>query len=92
MNVKVSRPYSSYNIFFTLERELLLQARQGGTQAYAVTPNETLFLGYGGLELPPLPARYEHLILTPNWYVPGKRKVEPRKHRKSHGRKYELFV
>ena len=84
----VARPYSCYNLFFILERELLLQKRQGERHANA-TSDQSFIWGYEGLHIPPVPVRYQHLFLPVNWYVPGKRKAGTRKHSKIHGGKQE---
>lgn len=49
--------------------------------------------GYEDLDLPPLPARYQHLktVLPPDWFVPGKRKKSKRKHKATHGRECLLI-
>ncbi len=98
------KPYNSYNIFFTLERTLLVEARRGGGDAAFVnrlpsSPKHSLPItvvatptGYDFIDLPPLPPRYRHLklLLPPNWYVPGKNKLVKRKHSKTHGREYPM--
>ena len=83
--MKIPRPYNRYNVFFILERELLIQARKGKQ----TPPTSRSFNGYESLDLPPLPPRYRHLqsTLAPNWYAPGKQKLVKRKHNKSHGGK-----
>ena len=49
---------------------------------------ENLFLAddpkYAGR--PPLPARYDGIILPSDWYIPGKTKKKKRQHRASHGK------
>ena len=81
---RLSRPYSSYNIFFILERFRLLE-RNGWIDNQIQQSH--MLTGYEDLELPPLPPKYKHLETTlPNgWYMPGKKKQSKRKHKKTHG-------
>ncbi|KAL7524598.1 hypothetical protein ACHAXR_000642, partial [Thalassiosira sp. AJA248-18] len=81
--MKIAKPYNNYNIFFILERELLIHTRNGKN----TPPASIEFNGYEGLDLPPFPSRYQHLkpTLVSNWYVPGKERSAKRKHTKSHG-------
>lgn len=78
-------PYHSYNVFFILERALIIHERNGMQQISGSSAHE--FNGYGPLDLPPPPPRYRQLesVLAPNWYIPGIRKLAKRKHVKSHG-------
>jgi len=80
---KPSRPYTDYNIFFQLEREHVLQVSLGvePSIAYGVfdPSNDNDYQG------PPLPSRYNDLVLPGDWYVPGKVVRRKRVHRKSHG-------
>jgi len=81
---KPARPYTSYNIFFQLEREFILQAIIGYKSRI---PPEEVFdandrSNYSG---GPLPRRYESLVLPKDWHVPGKLTRRRRAHRKSHG-------
>ena len=82
---KVAKPYNNYNIFFILERELLIQAR-GKQPSPASSTAAFEFNGYDKIALPSFPPRYAHLAVTldPNWFVSGKKKAK-RKHTKSHG-------
>ena len=58
------KPYNNYNIYFILERALLLNPtganlllqQSGSAVSEATTPT-----GFECLELPPLPLRYRHL-------------------------------
>ncbi len=75
------RHYTEYNLFFQLEREYILQ------KIFQVKPQvnhaDDIFdptkPSYSG---PPLPKRYDDLILKKDWYIPGNKKR--RKHKKSH--------
>ena len=91
-------PYNSYNIFFILERTLLLESRENGAASSTkmVRPRpgsemngEAPCTGYECIDLPPLPPRYKPLesVLKANWYDPGRKRYEKRKHTKTHGGK-----
>jgi len=74
-----------YNLFFQLERAYILQVELGAapeTEERFTTTQES----YARHDLPPLPARYSHLTLAYDWFLPGKEKRRKRKHRKSHGK------
>ena len=95
----IARPYNSYNIFFALERVLIIEEKRshlgypsGGTQTSDFTC--TIGSGYENLELPPLPPRYAHLasVLPDNWCNPGKNVASKRKHKKTHGGEFLLCV
>mmetsp|Transcript_8987 Transcript_8987/g.15629 ORF Transcript_8987/g.15629 Transcript_8987/m.15629 type:complete len:336 (-) Transcript_8987:104-1111(-) len=79
------RPYTSYNLFFQLEREYILQMLKGFKPD--LSPNERFdpsdAKSYGG---PPLPPRYRNLTLRSDWHIPGKTQRRKRKHRKTHGK------
>lgn len=85
---KRTKKYNNFNIFFMLERQLLLQSRGGGINAIENpinTKNQPL-VKYKELRLPKLPRRYSHLPLTENWFLEllaNQNKKRP--HRKSHG-------
>ena len=107
--MKIPQPFNSYNIFYILERTLLLESKKNGAATiptvhasssgskkkkarnYARPYQST---GYENVELPPLPPRYEHLkpLLKANWYDPGRKMNEKRKHTKSHGGKNYLAI
>ena len=76
------RPYSAYNIFFQLEREFILQS------FLDVTPSvDTVFDSAADDNIiPSLPQRYRDIILSDDWYIPGKAQRKKRSHRKSHGK------
>lgn len=82
------KKYNNFNIFFMLERQLLLQSRGGGIDAIAkkIDTKDHPMVKHKAITLPPLPRRYNHLPLTSNWFLEllsnqGKK----RPHRKSHG-------
>ncbi|EJK77112.1 hypothetical protein THAOC_01076 [Thalassiosira oceanica] len=78
------KPYNRYNLFFILERELILQQNNP-----TYDPIETLRVpdyvtGFEGIEMPSkLPKWYSKLVLPPGWYLPGRNKR--RSHKKRHG-------
>ncbi len=75
------RPYTAYNIFFQLEREFILQS------ILHVTPSvDTLFDQAADDVIPMLPQKYQEIVLSDDWYIPGKGQRKKRKHRKSHGK------
>ena len=76
------RPYTAYNIFFQLEREFILQSILG------VTPSgvDVAFDQAKDDVIPTLPKKYHDIVLSDDWYVPGKAQRKKRKHRKSHGK------
>ncbi|EED89616.1 predicted protein [Thalassiosira pseudonana CCMP1335] len=91
--LKQDRPYNHYNLFYILERELLLQSRGASSSSdidarFGTLPDPTrtpTILKYTSIssKLPPLPPRYSKLQLPDDWYVHGKNKK--RAHKKSHG-------
>lgn len=80
---KPARPYTEYNFFFRLEREYILQVLlqvQPSVEADRIFDQSSR--DYRG---PPLPSRYNTLVLLDDWYIPGS-KAQCRKHTKSHGK------
>ena len=87
--------HNQYNIFFILEHKLILQSRgvfpydaysstkhsQFKPDVHSRRNNEYMV----DLAIPPLPSRYSSLILPDDWFVPGRKKLEKRKHTKTHG-------
>lgn len=93
--MNLPKPYNNYNLFFVLERALIIHGRNSDPPAAAAdtctpSPTATSFLGYDDMDIPPLPPRYQHVASTlpPNWYVPGKNSLVKRKHTKTHGGEY----
>lgn len=80
------RPYTSYHLFFQLEREYILQTLLGYRPA--ISPNDIFHpdLESYPADAPPLPRRYANLVLPYDWHIPGKTKRRKRIHRKSHGK------
>jgi len=82
------RKYNLFNIFFMLERQLLLQARGGGINAikYPVDTTNSPLARHKELQLPPFCQRYKDLPLTSNWFAELiQHHKKKRKHTKSHG-------
>ena len=79
-----ARPYTSYNFFFQLEREYILQTLLGFEPT--VAPQDVFDPSQGNYAGPPLPPRYANLILPNDWHIPGKTSRRKRLHRKSHGK------
>mmetsp|Transcript_39095 Transcript_39095/g.94099 ORF Transcript_39095/g.94099 Transcript_39095/m.94099 type:complete len:616 (-) Transcript_39095:397-2244(-) len=92
----LAQPHNCYNIFFILERQMLIHAMKGssdgdGTPARVSDEKKIAssvdvdvdLNGYDSLSLPELPQRYKGLTLENGWYIPGKN--AKRKHVKTHG-------
>jgi hypothetical protein len=84
-----NRPLNSYNLFFILERELLLQSKgfdttKGNDPSRRST--SAYFDDYADLasRFPPLPSRYQSVHLSADWFMHGKDK-KTREHIKTHG-------
>jgi len=85
---KRTKKYNNFNIFFMLERQLLLQSRGGGINAIEkpIDTSKLPMVKHKPLSLPPLCDRYSQLPLTNNWFLEllaNQNKKRP--HRKSHG-------
>mmetsp|Transcript_32267 Transcript_32267/g.67666 ORF Transcript_32267/g.67666 Transcript_32267/m.67666 type:complete len:778 (-) Transcript_32267:219-2552(-) len=85
---KRTKKYNNFNIFFMLERQLLLQSRGGGIDAIKnpIDTSNSHLISSKELHLPPLCRRYNHLPLSRNWFLEllaNQNKKRP--HRKSHG-------
>ncbi len=75
------RPCTAYNLFYQLEREFILQS------ILDMTPSvDTPFDQAADDVIPVLPQKYREIILSNDWYIPGKAQRKKRKHRKSHGK------
>lgn len=89
-SAKRTKKYNAFNIFFMLERQLLLNERDAGINAIAnpIDPaSSSLTRPTKPLQLPPLCERYAHLPLTSNWFLEltansGKKRC----HRRTHGK------
>ena len=80
------RPYTSYNLFFQLEREHILQTLLG-YQPTIADKDKFDFTTDHNYHGPPLPSKYTNIILPYDWYMPGKnQRRNKRSHRKSHGK------
>jgi len=95
-----TKRYNSYNVFFMLERQLLLHSRGGGVVGNATTTKATRLDPavdfstlspevqlYVNLDLPPLCRRYADLPLSnDNWFVEMLLgSVNKRVHKRAHG-------
>lgn len=89
---KRTKKYNNFNIFFMLERQLLLHSRGGGGIDAVKNPVDVTsevdspLAKHKDLKLPGLCRRYNHLPLTANWFLEllaNQNKKRP--HRKSHG-------
>jgi hypothetical protein len=84
VSVKPRRPYTPYNIFYLLERELMVQepGKSNARKSLAasssandvVSPEDEL----------DFPTRYKGIVMAPRWYDPNLK--EKRKHRRTHGK------
>lgn len=73
------RPYNRFNLFFILERELILQSNPEYKSDMRRPPFVT---GFEDIEVPStLPARYANITIPEGWYLPGRSKA--RSHTKS---------
>ena len=82
------KKYNSFNLFFMLERQLLLHSRGGGINAIEnpINTSESPLVEHKDLKLPSLCKRYSHLPLTKNWLLElTQHHNKKRKHEKSHG-------
>ena len=79
---KPKRPFTPYNLFYLLERELVVQKINGPPKSSGIKRR------YAGMppreedQIKP-PSRYEKIIMAPYWYDPNMK--EKRKHRKTPG-------
>ena len=91
VRVKPRRPYTPYNLFYLLERELVVQGHeqslakekaleQARLSAMPERPEDDI----------PVPSRYRNVVLLPMWYEPNMK--EKRKHRKTHGKVRDCTV
>ncbi len=89
VRTKPRRPYTPYNLFYLLERELVVQGQDPAAAKDKVIKRAAMLAeqhGDIGKRLEDdihIPARYEGIILLPMWYEPNLK--EKRKHRKTHG-------
>ena len=91
---KNSRPrkFPRYNLFYRLERHLLLHKRGANYQVTGSSStsgnsdaNEAKNKFYQALGLPPLPSRYQGVPIPKFWFLSSKGKDKMRSHCKSHG-------
>lgn len=97
VQVKPRRPYTPYNLFYLLERELVVQEKEPAMAEEKRMKRASMLADPKRQNLPerseediPLPTRYKHCILLPHWYEPNLK--EKRKHRKTHGKvRYDIL-
>jgi hypothetical protein len=78
---KIPRPYTSWIIYFQLQREWILQKQLGVVNTFT----EDAFIATDpSYEGPSLPSRFQDLKLPTDWWKPGKGRRRKRLHRKSH--------
>jgi hypothetical protein len=82
-----TRANNFYNIFFILERQKLIQEKEGWCGTTAVEQRPRDLAGYECLSLPDLPPRFQDLQLPQGWFVSAGKNPN-RKHVKSHGCEY----
>ncbi|KAL7530238.1 hypothetical protein ACHAXR_006968, partial [Thalassiosira sp. AJA248-18] len=78
------RPYTTYNIFFQLKREYILQHDLDVTPN--LRPEEIFDCSDKNYEGPALPLKYSSIILRNDWFLPGKALRKKRQHRATHGK------
>ena len=81
VKVKPKRPYTPYNIFYLLERELLVQDPSKTPSAARPSHNSSRVNPEDCIEVP---ARYKGIVMAPQWYDSNFK--EKRKHRRTHGK------
>lgn len=85
VRVKPRRPYTPYNLFYLLERELVVQGHEQSLAKEKALEKARLSAMRERLEDDmPIPSRYRNVVLLPMWYEPNMK--EKRKHRKTHGK------
>lgn len=85
--IKPRRPYTPYNLFYLLERELVVQGGGPSSVKEMAIEKESMVAELGGKRPEddiPIPSRYKNVVLLPKWYEPNLK--EKRKHRKTHGK------
>lgn len=85
--IKPRRPYTPYNLFYLLERELVVQGDEPSSETEIAFERDSVVAERSGKRLEddlPIPSRYKNIVLLPMWYEPNLK--EKRKHRKTHGK------
>ena len=75
-----AQTFNRYNLFYRLERYLLLHERGAANKEGAPSSDEAR--KYEGLKLPPLPSRYDGADIPALWFLSSKSKEKKRSHRK----------
>eukprot|EP00956_Cyclotella_meneghiniana_P030206 scaffold75397_cov67-Cyclotella_meneghiniana.AAC.7 len=87
VKTKPRRPYTPYNIFYLLERELMVQEPKASSDddaSSSAAPSSANPPSDNPEDKLKLPARYKGIVMGPQWYDPNCK--EKRKHRKTHGK------
>ncbi|KAL3821785.1 hypothetical protein ACHAXA_008778 [Cyclostephanos tholiformis] len=85
VRVKPRRPYTPYNLFYLLERELVVQGNEPSAAREKAREKAIMSTMVKRPEDDiPIPSRYKNVALLPMWYEPNMK--EKRKHRKTHGK------
>ena len=85
-SMRLYQPHNTYNIYFMLERQRLIQEMEEVCGTKAVQHHEQILYdlaGYDFLSLPDFPPRFQNIQMPSGWFVPGKN--SKRKHVKTHG-------
>lgn len=92
VKTKPKRPYTPYNIFYLLERELMVQEPKAAPNDLSSTaaPTSVNLPSDNAEDKLKLPARYKGIVMGPQWYDPNCK--EKRKHRKTHGKVSILYL
>lgn len=81
-NPKPKRPYTPYNLFYLLERELVVQKINGPPKSNGIKRKHVGVAPREEDQIKPS-SRYDGIVMAPFWYDPDMK--EKRKHRKTHG-------
>jgi hypothetical protein len=91
VRVKPRRPYTPYNLFYLLERELVVQGNEPSAAREKAREKAIMSTMVKRPEDDiPIPSRYKNVALLPMWYEPNMK--EKRKHRKTHGKVRTFYV
>eukprot|EP00985_Skeletonema_marinoi_P001777 scaffold704_cov131-Skeletonema_marinoi.AAC.4 len=80
--LKPKRPYTPYNLFYLLERELVVQKINGPPKSNGIKRKHVGVAPREEDQIKPS-SRYDGIVFKPYWYDPDMK--EKRKHRKTHG-------
>ena len=83
-----AQTFNRYNLFYRLERHLLLHERgasatkKNSDNDATVSYQSEAMKKFGAIELPPLPTRYAELDIPRLWFLSSKDSQKKRSHRK----------